>query len=230
MQHPVYDLPRISKQCEVRRIPLLRASVNRLSEERVKAPFWIFCTVTGCVRSVGRSSWKTIERLFNPLAGVSVRAILRGLLPPCLLQPCFVRLVRRFALFPARHQRGACPYLLLDDRPRDLVFPPRTFDLPEVLTHSLCGRRTAALASSSSSWSLPWLSASLLSFSATSARLSACKMRPSASSARLSASLVLLSAFWARLWAALALFSASSVLFLASAVCLSASLLLLLAS
>ena len=63
--------------------------------------------------------------------------------PQCLLQPCFVRLVRPFALFPARRQRGACPYLLLDDRPRDLVFRPRTFDLPEVLTHLLFGRRSA---------------------------------------------------------------------------------------
>src|SRR5215218_7908777 len=118
-------LPRLP-QLRIRRlrIYLLRASVNRLSVERGKAPFWIFCTVAGCVRSVSRSSWKTIERAFTPLAGVSVRAILSGLLPPCLLQPCFVRLVRRFALFPARHQRGACPYLLLDDRPRDLVFPP----------------------------------------------------------------------------------------------------------
>jgi hypothetical protein len=41
------------RRCEVRRIYLLRGSVNRRSVDRVKTPFWIFCTVAGCVRSVG---------------------------------------------------------------------------------------------------------------------------------------------------------------------------------
>ena len=52
---------------------------------RVKILFWVLCTVASSVRSVGRASWKAIERPFNPVAGVSVRAILIGLLPPCLI-------------------------------------------------------------------------------------------------------------------------------------------------
>ena len=48
------------------------------------------------------------------------------------------------SLLPVHWQRGAQPYLRRDDRPRDLVFRPRTLDLPEVRTHWLCGRWTAS--------------------------------------------------------------------------------------
>src|SRR5215204_4759046 len=79
-------------------------------------------------------------------------------------------------------------YLLPNDRPRDLVSRPRTFDLPEVRTQLLSGWRTAS-AFVSPSPSSRRLSASYL-------LLSACSARFSATSARLRAALAF---FWASL-------------------------------
>ena len=41
---------------------------------------------------------------------------------------------------PCALAQGSLTYLRREDRPRDLVFRPRTLDLPEVRTHWLCGR------------------------------------------------------------------------------------------